>query len=295
MTTQLTAQRTGSVAAGSGHAGGIGMVLAASASNQTGAALGALAFPSIGAVGVVAVRQLVTAVVLALVARPRLAALRREQWMPVVGLAISFSIMNLCLYAAVDRIGLGLAVTLEFLGPLAVAIAGSRRRIDLACALLAAVGIVVLTKPGPTTDVWGIGLALTAAAAWGAYILLNRAVGRRLPGIQGTAVASLLTGAAWAPVAVLWFAAHPPTAYGLALAIACGLLASVVPYVLDLLALRRVPAPVFGVLTSMNPVWAAIAGWLILGQALGLHAWIGLGLIVVSSVVVSVAAARRTR
>ena len=196
MTTQLEVQRTGSVDGGSGRAGGIGMVLAASASNQTGAALGALAFPSIGAVGVVAVRQLVTAVVLAIVARPRLTVLRREQWMPVIGLAISFSIMNLCLYAAVDRIGLGLAVTLEFLGPLAVAIAGSRRRIDLACALLAAVGVVVLTRPGPTTDVWGIGLALTAAAAWGAYILLNRAVGRRLPGIQGTAVASLLTGVA---------------------------------------------------------------------------------------------------
>jgi inner membrane transporter RhtA len=266
---------------------GIALMLASSASNQTGAALGALAFPAIGPVGVVAVRQLVTALVLTPIVRPRLRGLRQDQWWPVLGLVVVFSLMNLSLYAAIDRIGLGLAVTLEFLGPLAVAIAGSRRVLNFACAALAGIGVVVLTNPGPTTDLIGIALALLAALAWGCYILLNRTLGQRLPGLQGTAVASLVTAAAWTPIAVTWFALHAPTAAALALAVACGLMSSIAPYVADLLALRRVPAPVFGTFTSTNPVWAALAGWLLLHQALDLNEWIGIGLIVTSNVVVS--------
>jgi inner membrane transporter RhtA len=266
---------------------GIALMLASSASNQTGAALGALAFPAIGPVGVVAVRQLVTALVLTPIVRPRLRGLRQDQWWPVLGLVVVFSLMNLSLYAAIDRIGLGLAVTLEFLGPLAVAVAGSRRVLNIACAALAGIGVVVLTNPGPTTDLIGIALALLAALAWGCYILLNRTLGQRLPGLQGTAVASLVTAAAWTPIAVTWFALHAPTAAALALAVACGLMSSIAPYVADLLALRRVPAPVFGTFTSTNPVWAALAGWLLLHQALDLNEWIGIGLIVTSNVVVS--------
>jgi inner membrane transporter RhtA len=252
---------------------GVALTLTSSASNQAGAALGALAFPAIGPVGVVAVRQLVTAAVLASTVRPRLRGLRRDQWWPVLGLAVVFSVMNLSLYAAVERIGLGLAVTLEFLGPLTVAIAGSRRARDVAGALLAGAGVVA---------------ALLAATAWGCYILLNRALGRRLPGLHGTAAASLVTAAAWAPVAVGWFALHPPTAAAVALALACGLLSSVVPYVADLLALRRMPARAFGTLTAANPVWAAGAGWLLLHQGLTPGEWVGIGLIVAGNVAVTV-------
>jgi len=266
---------------------GVAMMLASSASNQTGAALGAMAFPVIGPVGVVAVRQFVTAIVLAPLVRPRLRGLRRDQWAPILGLVAVFSVMNLSLYTAIDRVGLGLAVTLEFLGPLTVAIAGSRRVLDLACAVLAGAGVVVLTNPGPTTDLVGIALALLAATAWGSYILLNRSVGQRLPGLQGTAVASLLTAAVWAPIAVVWFAFHVPTAAVVALAVACGLMSSIVPYVADLLTLRRVPAPMFGTFTSLNPVWAALAGWVLLHQALEVNEWIGIVLIVLSNVVVS--------
>jgi inner membrane transporter RhtA len=266
---------------------GIALMLASSASNQTGAALGALAFPTIGPVGVVAVRQFVTALVLTPIVRPRLRGLHRDQWWPILGLVVVFSVMNLSLYAAIDRIGLGLAVTLEFLGPLAVAIAGSRRVVNIACAGLAGIGVVVLTNPGATADILGIALALLAALAWGCYILLNRTLGQRLPGLQGTAVASVVTAAAWTPIAVTWFAVHAPTAPAVALAVACGLMSSIAPYVADLLALRRVPAPVFGTFTSTNPVWAALAGWLLLHQALGLNEWIGIGLIVTSNVVVS--------
>lgn len=133
---------------------GVALMLTSAASNQTGAALGATAFPVIGPVGVVAIRQLVTAAVLVPLVRPDLRRFRRDQWWPIIGLAMVFSVMNLSLYASIDRIGMGLAVTLEFLGPLTVAIASSRRALDVACAGLAGVGVVVLTAPGPTADSW---------------------------------------------------------------------------------------------------------------------------------------------
>lgn len=282
------AQPLSSATASAGQRGaGIAMMLASSASNQTGAALGALAFPVLGPVGVVAVRQVVTALVLAPVVRPRLRGLRRDQWLPVVGLALVFCVMNLSLYAAIDRIGLALAVTVEFLGPLAVAIAGSRRVLDLGCAVLAGVGVVVLTDPGPTTDVLGFALALLAATAWASYILLNRSLGQRLPGLEGTALASLLTVTVWVPVGVVWFAGHAPTVPAVALAVGCGLMSSIVPYATDLQALRRVPASMFGTFTSINPVWAALAGWLVLRQPLTVHEWTGITLIVGSNIVVS--------
>lgn len=288
------------------RAAGIAMVLGSAASNQTGAALGALAFPAIGPVGVVAVRQILTALVLTPIARPRFRGLRREQWWPILGLALVFSVMNVALYAAIERIGLGLAVTLEFIGPLAVAIAGSRRVIDIACAALAGVGVLLLTGPGPTTDLLGVSLALIAAGAWAAYILLNRNLGQRLPGLQGTAAASTVTAALWLPIGAAWFLFHPPTLTALLLAVACGVLASALPYAVDLLALRRVPAALFGTLTSVNPVFAALIGWLVLQQGLVAVEWAGIGLIVAGNVVVSLrsrvpraarrgAAARRTR
>lgn len=269
------------------RAAGIALILGSSASNQVGAGLGALAFPTIGPVGVVAVRQFVTAAVLTLMVRPTLRGLRRDQWWPILGLALVFSVVNICLYVAIERIGLGLAVTLEFLGPLAVAVISSRRWLDAACALLAAVGVVVLTNPGPTTDVIGIGSALLAAIAWACYILLNRTLGQRFTGLQGTATASLVSAAVWTPIGLAWFVFHGPTAASIALAVACGLLASIVPYAADVITLRRVPAQVFGTFTSINPVWAALVGWVMLHQALDLHEWVGIALIVLGNVLVT--------
>lgn len=266
---------------------GIALMLTSSASNQVGAALGATAFPTIGPVGVVAVRQIVAAIILTLTVRPKFRGLRKDQWLPILGLVVVLSVMNLTLYEAIERIGLGLAVTLEFLGPLTVAVASSRRALDITCAVLAGVGVVVLTNPGSTTDLVGVALALLAAMAWGCYILLNRTIGQRVPGLQGTAVASTVAGAAWAPIAIVWFATHRPTAAALALAMACGLMSLIVPYVVDLLALRRVPAHIFGTFTSVNPVWAALAGWLLLHQVLHVNEWVGIGLIVASNVLVS--------
>jgi inner membrane transporter RhtA len=270
-----------------GRALGLTLMLASAASNQAGAAAGALAFPAIGPFGVVSVRQLVSAVVLSAVARPSFRGLTRREWWPVVGLALTFSVMNLCLYSAVERVGLGMAVTLEFLGPLAVAVCASRRVRDVACALAAGAGVVLLTNPGPASDLPGIGLGLIAAAAWAAYILLNRTVGQRLPGLQGTATASVLAAVVWAPLAAIWFITHPPTLAALGLALVCGIFASAVPYAADVITLRRVPAALFGTFMSINPVWAAAAGWIILGQALDARELAGIGVIVLSNVLVS--------
>ncbi|WP_327328858.1 MULTISPECIES: EamA family transporter [unclassified Streptomyces] len=248
-------------------------MLGSGLSNQVGASVAALAFPLIGPAGVVAVRQWVAAGVLWAAGRPRLRSFTAAQWRPVLGLALVFATMNLSLYTAIDRIGLGLAVTLEFLGPLAVALAGSHRRTNALCALAAAAAVVVLARPSPSTDYLGIGLALLAAVCWGCYILLNRTVGRRLPGLQGSAAAAAVSGVLYVPVGALALWQNPPTPVALGCALAAGLLSSAVPFLADLLALRRVPADLFGVFMSVNPVFAAVVGLVVLDQHLAPAAW----------------------
>jgi inner membrane transporter RhtA len=282
---QTTAQRTG--VAAPRRITGIAMMLGSGVSNQTGAALGATAFDVLGPAGVVAVRQWVAAAALLAVGRPRPRSFTWRQWWPVLLLAAVYATMNLSLYTAIDRVGLGLAVTLEFLGPLAVALSGSRRPLDLSCAAVAAAGVVALTRPQPTTDYLGIGLGLLAAACWASYILLNRSVGRRLPGVAGTAAAAAVSGLLFVPVGVVVLLAHPPTAAALWCAAAAGILSSSVPFLTDVLALRRVPAHFFGVFMSVNPVMAAVAGLLFLGQAPDAVEWLGITAIVTANVVIA--------
>src|SRR6266567_9050708 len=178
---------------------GTALMFGGALSNQLGAATGALAFGVIGPAGVVAVRQWIAGTVLLAAARPRWRSFTWAQWWPVLLLAMAYGTMNLSLYSAIGRLGLGLAVTLEFLGPLAVALAASRRRADLVCALVAGAGVVALTRPRPAADYLGIGLGLLAAACWASYILLNRLIGRRLPGAQGSAAAAGLSAMAFVP------------------------------------------------------------------------------------------------
>jgi inner membrane transporter RhtA len=194
-------------------------------------------------------------------------------------LAATFAIMNLSLYKAIDAIGLGLAVTLEFLGPLSVALAASRRVSDLACALIAAAAVVVLARPQPSTDYAGIGLALLAAVCWACYILVNRVVGARLPGSEGPAAAACLSALLYVPVGIWVLASHQVTAAALGRAATAGVLCSAVPMTADLLALRRVPARVFGVFMSINPVFAALTGLIILGQPLQVADWLAIAAI----------------
>ena len=251
--------------------------------NQVGAAVGTHAFAAVGPVGVVAVRQWVAAAVLLPVARPPLHRLTWGQWWPVLVLAAVFGCMNLALYTAIERIGLGLAVTLEFLGPLAVALAGSRSRRDLLLAALAAAGVYVLVLPGPSSDLAGIGLGLLAAACWAAYIVLNRVAGARLPGLQAPALASGLSALAFLPVLLVLAVQDRLGGGWLGYAVVAGVLASVVPYAADLVALRVVPQRAFGVFMSVHPVMAALAGTVLLGQVLAAHEWTGIVLVVLAN------------
>lgn len=264
---------------------GAAMLLGSGSANQVGAAIGALAFPVIGPAGVVAVRQWVAGIVLLAVGRPRFRSFTWQQWWPVLGLAVVFGAMNLSLYTAIGRIGLGLAVTLEFLGPLTVALATSRRKIDLCCAGIAGLGVVVLARPQPTTDYLGIGLALLAAACWASYILLNRTIGRRLPGAEGTATAAALSALIFVPIGVTVLVRHPPTVAAMVGAGAAGILSSAVPFLIDLFVLRRIPANFFGIVMSINPVLAAAAGVVILGESLGWSEWLSIAAIVIANTI----------
>lgn len=274
---------------------GICTMLASGLSTQLGAAIGSVAFPVLGPVGVVAVRQYVAAAVLVVLGRPRLRSFTRRQWGLVLLLAADFGVTNLSLYTAIDRIGLGLAVTLEFLGPLTIALAGSRRRVDLGCAVLAVAGVVALMRPRPTADYLGMGLGLSAAAGWAAYILLNRSIGQRIPGTQGTAAAAVLSALVFLPIGTSLAAHHMPPAGALGAAVAAGILSSALPFLMDLFTLRRVPAEAFGLFMSVNPVLAASVGALGMGQKLDVAAWFSMAAITAANAISILAQPRHAR
>ncbi len=271
---------------------GVATMLSSALSNQVGAALGAHAFGVVGPAGVVAVRQVVAAAGLLPLARPPMRRMTWSQWWPVLLLAVVFGCMNLSLYTAIDRIGLGLAVTLEFLGPLAVALAASRSSRDLLVAAAAAAGVYVLVLPGPSSDYLGLGLGLAAAACWAAYILLNRVAGARLPGLQAPALAATACALAYLPVLVLLAGDGRLAGAPLGYALAAGVLSSVVPYAADLTALRFVPPRFFGVFMSTHPVLAALVGTVLLNQALAVHEWAGIAVVVLANAA-AVATTRR--
>jgi inner membrane transporter RhtA len=262
-------------------------VVGGAASVQVGAAIGATIFPLVGPAGVVALRQAFAAVALLAVSRPRLRRLTWAAVRPAIALGAVLVVMNVAVYAAVERIGLGPAVTLEFLGPLALALLASRRRLDLVCAIMAASGVALLTGGVPGIDLLGIVLALTAAAAWAAYILLSQRAGRTLPGVQGTAIASLVAAVLTSPLLVLALVSLEAHEIALVLAVgaAAALLSSALPYSIDLVVLRRMPRQRFGVLQSVHPAAAALAGFVVLGQALAPWHIAGLALITVANAV----------
>jgi inner membrane transporter RhtA len=261
------------------------LVLAAVASVQFGAALAKTLFDELGAGGTVFVRTLFAAIVVALLWRPRLAGHDRRE----IGLAVVFGLvlaaMNLCFYAALDRIPLGIAVTLEFVGPLGVAVFGSRRPLDLLWVSLAAVGILLLSNPGGAggLDGLGVALALTAGGLWAAYILLSARVGRAFPGGAGLALAMLVATVPLAPVGIATAGADLLVPWVLLVGAAVGVLSSAIPYTLELEALRRLPVGVFGVLMSLEPAVGALAGFVVLGEELATREVAAILLVVAAS------------
>jgi len=234
-----------------------------------GSALAGVAIPFVGSPIVVAARQLVMLVVLLPFYRPKRSLLTWRRMWPALGLGVALAVMNLSFYEAVHLLGLGIAATVEFLGPLLLALATSRRLLDVACVVVAGAGVVLLTGLEGTIDAWGVALALVAAAAWAAYILLTRRVALGLPGLEGLTVASIVSLALILPIAV---ATLPGAEFSwpiAALLVGIGILSSAVPYALDTFILRRITARLYAIITSFGPVVAAVFGWLVLGERLG--------------------------
>jgi len=260
-----------------------GLVLVGIASVQVGAAFATKLFVHLGPAGTVFLRVLFAAIVLWALWRPRLGAHSRRELRVVALFGLSLALMNLTFYEALDRIHLGIAVTLEFVGPLGVALAGSRSRLDVVWALLAACGVVLLGGFG-APDALGVVLALVAGGFWAAYILLNARVGRAFQRGDGLAMAMALGTLPLIPAGLVDAGAnllHP--AY-LALGFAVAMLSSVVPYSLELEALRRMPPPLFGVLMSLEPAMAALAGFVVIGQQLSAVDVVAILLVVTASV-----------
>lgn len=281
------------------------LVAAGAVSVQFGAALATGLFDRVGPAGAVTLRVLFAAAVLAVVVRPRpslvrLLPRRRADLAVVVAFGLVLGGMNLLFYASIARIPLGVAVTVEFVGPLAVTIGGSRRRLDLLWAALVAAGVLLLAGPGLLgghrhLDPVGVGLALGAGACWAAYILLSTQTGRRFPGSTGLALSMVVAAVALLPVGLatagarLW---HPEV---LAVGLAVAVLSSALPYSLELAALRRLTPRAFGILASLDPAVAALAGLLVLGQHLSLTELGALVAVAVANAGSSAVDARRQR
>ncbi len=260
------------------------LVIGAVASVQVGASLAKGMFDDIGPGGTVLLRMAFAALLLTAIWRPRIRGRVPREWMLPAAFALALAGMNLAFYSALDRIPLGVAVTLEFAGPLAVAVAGSRRALDVVWVALAAAGILLLADvSGGGTDPLGMALALLAGSFWAAYILLGARVGRSFQGGSGLAIAMVLGSAMLLPFGVAQAGMALTGAGVLAAGAVVALLSSAIPYSLELEALRRLPARVFGVLMSLEPAMAALAGFVVLGEILGEREIAGMALVVAAS------------
>jgi inner membrane transporter RhtA len=268
------------------------LVLGAIASVQFGAAIAVTLFAQIGPGGAVWLRLLGGTVILVPLWRPRWRGRSRSDLLLAGLFGFVLASMNFSFYSAIHRIPLGIAVTLEFIGPLMVAIAGSRRPLDLLWVALAAAGILALTEGGVHhLDGVGVALALLAGGLWAAYILINARVGRAFEGATGLSLAMCVGTLLMTPVGIAQGGSHLLEPRSLLLGAAVGLLSSAIPYSFENEALRRIRPGVFGVLMSIEPAMAALAGLIALGQELTAREVVGIALVVVASV----GAARRAR
>ncbi len=277
---------------------GVVLVLCAIASVQLGASIAKTVFDRIDPAGLTLLRLAFAAAVVLLVARPRIRSWDAAAWRSIVFLGVSLAAMNLLFYFALPRIPIAVAVTLELLGPLVLALVQSRRAVDVAWVALAAIGVGVIGAQsiGGDLDPIGVVLALAAGACWAGYILASASVGQRVPGIGGLAGALVIATVAVAPFgiagAVGSVAADPSV---LVPAFLVAMLSSAIAYGLELLALRRVPTRVFGILMSLEPAAAAIFGFLVVRELLSGWDLLALALVIVASAGVALTAARARR
>ncbi|NRQ30380.1 DMT family transporter [Nonomuraea sp. NN258] len=262
-----------------------GLVFLGIVSVQLGAGFAKELFAALPPSAVVFLRIATGALVMAAVVRPRLKGLSRRDLAVGVAFGLTLAVMNLTFYEAMARLPLGVAVAIEFLGPLGVAVAASRRRLDLLWVALAGAGVALFAPWGESGSVgWvGIAFALVAGACWALYILLSAAVGQRFSGTSGLAFAMLVAAVAIAPVGVSTGGAELFQPELLLIGLGVGLLSSVIPYSLELNALRRMPKHVFGILMSLEPAVAALIGVLLLGEILQVQQWVAVLCIVAAS------------
>jgi inner membrane transporter RhtA len=271
-------------------------VLIGIVSVQLGAALAKQLFAFAGASGTAALRLFFAALVLVLVWRPSLrdwggtaapggatSSFTRRGWPVVLAYGLALGLMNLTFYQALARIPQGIAVTIEFLGPLGVALAGSRRLLDALWALLAAGGVVLLTETRGDLSLLGVAFALAAGVCWAGYILFGAMLGRRSADGRGLALAMVVAAMATMPAGVVQGGSQLLSPWVLVIGLAIALLSSVIPYSLELEALRRIPPRVFGVLMSLEPGVAALAGLVVLHESLRPVQWLALGCVVAAS------------
>ena len=267
--------------------------LGAIASVQVGATVARHLFTSLGPTGTVFLRVGFGALILLVIARPGWPRLAGRQWRAIVLFGLIIAAMNLAFYQSIARIPLGIAVTIEFLGPLGVAIAGSRKALDFAWAAMAAAGVAMLSFTGGSVTQLGVLFALAAAVGWAFYILLSQRVGRLVAGADGLALALTVGGLALAPFGIAGAGADLLNPRNLGLGLVVAILSSAVPFSLEFEALRRLSSQLFGILMSLEPAMGAAAGFLFLGQRLSLRDLLAIALVTIASAGATLTATRR--
>lgn len=261
------------------------LVLVAIASVQLGSAVARTVFDEVGANGVTLLRLGLSGALLMLVVRPDVRRWSRQQLGAAALLGLTMGLMNITFYLAIRTVPLGVAVTVEFLGPLLVALVQTRRGRDLLWVVLAGAGVALLgLDTGADVPLGGLALALLAGMFWGGYILASSRVGRLVPGVGGLAVALVVAALLALPFGAEGVVSVLDDPAVLAVGLAVALLSSVVPYGLELAALRRLPTRVFGILMSLEPAAAALAGLVVLDQFLGARELVALALVSLASV-----------
>ena len=260
------------------------LVLFGILSVQFGAGIAKTLFDEVAPTTIVWLRLATSAVVLLAIARPALRGRTRQDWQVVVTFGLILGLMNWSIYQSFARIPIGLAVTLEFVGPLTLAVLGSRRARDLIWVGLAGLGVLLLgLQPGDLT--WaGVGFALLAGACWAAYILLSAQTGRRWQGVDGLAIASVVAALLLTPLTLGRYADQLSDARILVIGALVGLLSSVIPYTCELVALRTLRPAVFSILMSLEPAAAALAGFIVLQELLSPVQLVAMACVVVASV-----------
>ncbi len=250
---------------------------------QWGAALAKSLFAEFGALTVVYLRVTLAAILLLVFVRPALRALSRQQWKASVLFGVVLVSMNVAYYLSLERLPLGLCVTIEFVGPLAVALWHSHRALDFGWVALAALGIALLNPFSGNIDPVGFILALFAGACWGLYIILGEKLGSVTPGALGLTIAMSVGGLLLTPVEITQVQSWTNILPALPFAIAIAVLSSIIPYSFEIEALRRLPPKVFGILMSIEPAFAAVIGYLVLGEQLTLWQCVAIGAVMTAS------------